>query len=116
MRSDSIRADIERLSGMDDHEFEDQWGSWCYDNDRDPEIMRRRWLEDLQAMLEFAEEEEPAVKRLIAAKEAYRDAPSEDTYHERTAAIEAVQEIRYRHRAARGGRMRVAGDAYVSGG
>lgn len=113
MRSENIRADIARVSSMSEEEFLAKWGAWCRAQDRDPALMRRRWLEDLEHMLPFAEREEAAVAELVAAKDAYRADPSARA--RRDAAVAAVQEIRAAERAGRPG-LRPAGDAFVTGG
>jgi hypothetical protein len=113
-RSDVIRGDIERIGSMSDHDFEQKWGGWAYANDRDLGMVRRRWLDDLDHALGFAEEEEYALVELVAAKEVYADDPSQANKDRKAAAVAAVQDIRARERVRRGNRL-IGGDAYTNG-
>ena len=114
-RSDVIRADLERIRDMPDAEFEAKWGAWARAQDRDLSLMRQRWLGDLEHMLPHAEAEEAAVEELVAAKDAYRGDPSDTNRLRKAVAVAAVQAIRFEERANRSG-IRLAGDAYVTGG
>ncbi len=113
-RSDVIRADLERIRGMSEQEFADKWGAWARSQDRDLKLVRQRWIEDLEHMLRHAEREDEAVVELVAAKDAYRDDPSEANRQRKADAVAAVQALRFEERANRTG-IRVAGDAYVTG-
>ena len=113
-RSDVIRADLERIRSMPDDEFEAQWGEWARQADRDLTLMRQRWLEDLERALPYAEAEEEAGAELIAAKDAYREDPSEENRVRRAAASEAVRTVRLAERS-RPGRQTIAGDAFTTG-
>jgi len=113
-RSDNIRADIERVRTMPAREFADRWGEWARVQDREIERVRQRWIDDLEKMLPFAEQEEALLGDLVAAKEAYRTNPSRPNRAARAAAVTAVQALRATERADRA-RVRIAGDAYVSG-
>lgn len=114
-RSDVIRADLDRVRGMSDEEFAEQWGEWARRADRDPKLVQQRWIRDLERALPYAEAEEAAVEELVAAKDAYRDDPSPDNKARRQAAITAVSAIRAEERS-RPGRHMVAGDAFISTG
>jgi hypothetical protein len=114
-RSDVIRADLERIRSMPDEEFEAQWADWCRQFDRDPALMRERWISDLQWNLDHAELEEDALVELTAAKDAYRDDPTTLNKARRATAVAVVREVRVQERS-RPGRQMVAGDAYVTGG
>ncbi len=113
-RSDVIRADLERIRGMSDEEFADKWGAWARSQDRDLNLVRQRWIEDLEHALPHAEREEEAVAKLVAAKDAFRDDPSEANRQRKADAVAAVQAVRLAERANRTG-VRVVGDAYVTG-
>ncbi len=113
-RSDVIRADLDRIRGMSDAEFADKWGAWARSQDRDLTLVRQRWIGDLEHMLPHAVREEEAVAELVAAKDAYRDDPSEANRQRKADAVAAVQAVRFEERANRAG-VRVAGDAYVTG-
>jgi hypothetical protein len=113
-RSDVIRADLERVGSMTDEEFTDRWGEWARQADRDPQLVRQRWLSDLERALSYALLEETAVGELVAAKEAYREDPTPENRARRDAAVTAVQAIRAEERS-QPGRSMVAGDAYVVG-
>lgn len=112
-RADDIRADIERIESMPDAEFEERWGDWARSQDRDLEMMRTRWVDDLKRMLPHAEREDEAGVELVAAKDAYRDDPSENNRLRRDRAVAEIQQIRRDKRAGRG--MAIAGDAFVNG-
>lgn len=114
-RSDVIRADLERIRGMSEAEFADKWGAWARAQDRDLTLVRQRWISDLEHMLPHAEREEEAVAELVAAKEAFRDDPSEANRRRKADAVAAVQAARFEERANRTG-IRVAGDAFVKAG
>ena len=120
-RSDVIRADLERIQSMSDGEFAEKWGAWARSQDRDLDLVRQRWVEDLEYALPYAEAEEAACEDLVAAKDAYRDDPSEENKVLKAAAVEAVQLVRAEERLKRvdsTGRplLRLGGDAYPSGG
>jgi hypothetical protein len=99
---------------MSEQEFADKWGAWARSQDRDLKLVRQRWIEDLEHMLRHAEREDEAVVELVAAKDAYRDDPSEANRQRKADAVAAVQALRFEERANRTG-IRVAGDAYVTG-
>ncbi len=113
-RSDVIRADLERIRGMSDEEFDAQWGEWARRQDRDLRLLRERWIGDLERMLPHAEREEAALAELVAAKDAYRDDPSEGNRNRKANAVTAVQDIRAEERDGRDTHG-LAGDAYVTG-
>lgn len=113
-RSDNLRADIERICNMPDDEFAAKWGWWCYQRDRDINLMRRRWIADLEYALPFAEREEAAVAELVAAKDACRADSSDANRARKTAAIAAVQAIRAEERANRTA-VGIVGDAFAPG-
>jgi hypothetical protein len=71
-RSEVIRADLERIRGMSDQEFADEWGEWARRNDRDPRLVQERWVRDLEYQLPFAEREEEVLPAFVDAKEAFR--------------------------------------------
>ena len=104
-RSDNIRADIERISAMPDDEFVEQWGEWCRQRDRDPALMRQRWLDDLGRALPHAVAEEEAVAVLIEAKAAYAADSSPGNRARKEGAIAAVQAIRAEDRVGRTSRI-----------
>lgn len=114
-RSDVIRADLDRVRGMSDAEFAEQWGEWARQADRDPKLVQKRWIGDLERALPYAEAEEAALEELGAAKDAYRDDPSQENKVRRQAAIVAVSAIRTEERSLPG-RHTVAGDAFISTG
>lgn len=114
-RADNIRADLARIGGMSDAEFEQQWGEWCRRHDRDIALMRQRWLRDLDHMLWHAQQEESACVELVAAKDAYREDPSAGNRTRRDEAIARVRDIRAAERSNRGDGHRIAGDAFVTG-
>lgn len=114
-RSDVIRADLERLRGMSDKQFQAKWGAWALSQDRDWRLVRQRWISDLEHMLPHAESEEAAVADLVAAKDAFRADPSEDNRQHKADAVAAVQAVRAEERANRVG-VRLAGDAFVKAG
>lgn len=113
MRSEVIRADIDRIEAMSDDEFRDRWGTWARAQDRDPTLVRQRWLDDLRRALPYAEREEAAVAELVAAKDAYRADPSGENRARKVAAVEAVRAIRAEERTDA---VRIGGDAFVTGG
>lgn len=113
-RSDVIKADLERIRSMPDKEFEDSWGEWARQADRDLRLVRDRWISDLERALPYAEAEEAAVEGLVAAKDAYRAEPNAANKARRAVAVEAVKEIRAAERA-QAGRQFVVGDAFVTG-
>lgn len=111
-RADNIRADLDRIRSMSDDEFADRWGAWARAQDRDLNLMRQRWIDDLEHMLPHAEREEVAVAELVEAKDAFRADPNAATRRRRDEAVAAVQALRFEERANRGG-IRVCGDAFV---
>lgn len=111
-RSDNLRADIARIGSMPDEEFAAEWGAWCRTQDRDLNLMRERWLDDLRFALPFAEREEAAVEELVAAKAAYAEDPSDENRERKAAAVEAVQAVRAEERANRK-HIGIAGDAFT---
>lgn len=112
MRSENIRADIDRIRSMPDDEFADRWSAWCHAQDRDLHLMRARWIADLEAALPHAQREDAAVAELVAAKDAYRTDPSDANRDRKAAAVAAVQALRAAERADRTG-VQVCGDAYT---
>lgn len=114
-RSDTIRADIDRISSMSDVEFAERWGEWARSQDRDLALMRERWISDLKRMLPHAELEDAAGVELVAAKAAYWEAPTEANRQRRDAAVANIQAIRREERTSRPART-VAGDAFMGGG
>jgi hypothetical protein len=112
VRSDNIRADIDRIRSMPDEEFREKWGAWARSQDRDLNLMRRRWLDDLEHMLPFAEREDALLAALVAAKDAYRDDPNAHNRQRRDEAVTAVQQVRQEERCDRAG-IRIAGDAFT---
>lgn len=114
-RSEVIRADLERIRGMSDEEFAEQWGEWARQADRELAKVKDRWVSDLEWNLEHAELEEDALAELVAAKDAYRADQSPANKARRQAAMDTVREIRQQERS-RPGRQMVAGDAFSSTG
>lgn len=114
-RSDVIRADLERVRGMSDEEFTEQWGEWARQADRDVDKVRERWLADLERALPYAEAEEAAIEELVAAKNAYRNDPTAENKARRDAAVTAVQAARAEERS-HPGRSMMAGDTFISTG
>lgn len=112
-RSDVIRADLERIRGMSDEQFVEQWGEWARQADRDPALVRERWITDLEHALPYAEQEEEACAELVAAKDAYRGDPTPENKALRDAAFAVVRDIRNEERSRPGRRM-IAGDAFNS--
>jgi hypothetical protein len=110
-RSDVIRADLDRIRGMSDDEFVEKWGEWARQADRDPLLVRERWIADLERALPYAEQEEKALAELVAAKDAYREDRSAENKARRDAAAAAVRDIRNEERSQPGRRM-IAGDAF----
>lgn len=113
-RSDNIRADIERLRSMSDEDFHARWAEWCFNNDRDVDLMRARWIGDLEYALPFAEREDSACADLVDAKDAYREEPTEENRQWRDQCVDYVLSIRAEERADRR-RLFIGGDAFVSG-
>jgi hypothetical protein len=111
-RSDNLRADIDRISSMSDDEFAAKWGAWCRAQDRDLNLMRQRWIEDLEYALPFAEREEAAVAELVDAKDAFRTDPTDANRTRRATAVAAVQAARAEERANRTA-VGIVGDAFV---
>lgn len=112
-RSDVIRADLERIRSTPDDEFAEKWGEWARQNDRDLNLMRQRWIGDLERALPHAEAEEAVLGELVAAKDAYREDQSEPNRVRRAAAVAAVQAVR---NAERGRSRKMTGDTFVSTG
>lgn len=113
-RADNARADLERIRGMSDEEFEAQWGEWARRQDKDLQLVRQRWIGDLEKIADYAEQEAAAVAELVEAKAMYRDNPTPETKAYRDAAVAAVQLIRAQERTAER-RIGPAGDAFVVG-
>lgn len=113
-RSDVIQLDLERIRGMSDEEFEEKWGDWAREADRDLHLVRQRWVGDLERALPYARAEDEAVRELVAAKDAYRSKKTPKNKARREAAVQAVRELRVAERT-RPGRQFVAGDAFVTG-
>lgn len=111
-RSDNIRADIERVESMPDDEFSEKWGAWAYRQDRDLDLMRQRWLNDLKTLLPYAVREDEACEELVRAKDAYRMSPTKVNQERKQLAVAAVQEIRSEYRTKG---VQVIGDAFVDG-
>ena len=110
-RSDNLKADLDRIRSMPEAEFEARWGTWCRVRDRDVNLMRARWIADLEYAIPHAEREEAALTELIEAKEAFRLEPTAANRARRDAAVTAIQAIRAEERAERRG-VGVAGDAF----
>lgn len=113
-RAEVIEADLDRIRSMPDDVFEQQWGAWCLSQDRDVNLMRQRWIADLERMLPYARQEDAAVEELVAAKDAYRTDPTPAARNRRDVAVAAVQNLRAQERETRRDKYRIGGDAYVA--
>lgn len=71
-------------------------------------------LAEAKAALLQAETE--ATEELIAAKDAYRENPNEETRARKAAAVEQIQALRAILRANRPKGVQVGGDAYITDG
>lgn len=115
-RAEVIEADLERIRSMPSDQFEEQWGAWCRSQDRDVNLMRQRWIADLEHMAAYAQREDEAVAELVAAKDAYRSDPSPMARARRDAAVAKVQACRAEEREARRDKVTVGGDAFAETG
>lgn len=112
-RSDVVKADLERIRGMSRKDFEDKWGDWARERDRDVTLVQQRWVRDLEHQLAHAKQEEALLDELTAAKAAHQENPTDASRQRRDAAVASIQAVRAAERANR--TVSLAGDAYETG-